>query len=240
MIKEKSKKLALDVIYNEDGISGIDRIPDKCIDLLLTDPPYGISQQLNCKGQKLGRTAKLDFDFGSWDKNMDISWADKALSKVKGWAIIFCAKQDISRYWKIFEINNFKAIDVLVWQKPDPLPLNAKSKMLNAWESAIIGKREGAFFGGYCTHNIFKFQAPKGRNRVHPTQKPLELIKRLIELTTQKNDIILDMFIGSGTTAIAAKQMGRRYIGFETDKQYYKIANDIVNTQMKEISLFSK
>ncbi len=222
---KKHGDLVLNRIYNSDGVKGLDKIPDSSIDLLITDPPYGISQKLNCKGQKLGTTAKLDFDYGKWDQSWQdneqfIKWADVALKKVKGWAIIFCAKQDISKYWSYFEKHGFKAIDVIVWQKPDPIPLNGKSKLLNAWESAIIGKKNSAFFGGYCTHNIFKYQAPKGKSRVHPTQKPLGLFKELIELTTQENAIVLDIFMGSGTTGIACKQLNRNYIGFETNKKY--------------------
>lgn len=98
--------LLLNKIYNSDGIlRGLDKIPDNSIDLLLTDPPYNISRTLNCKGQKLGSTAKLDFDYGSWDEQ-DVNnpeklhqWAYTALKKVKGWAVIFCAKQDIGNYW---------------------------------------------------------------------------------------------------------------------------------------------
>lgn len=233
-MRKKIGKIHLNSIYNSDGITGLDKIPNNSIDLLLTDPPYKISQQLNCKGKRLGSTAKLDFDFGEWDERDDgkfINWVDEALPKVKGWAIVFCAKQNIGDYWKFFEKHNFKAIDTLVWQKPDPLPLNGKTKFLNAWESAIIGKKNGAYFGGYCTHNIFKYQAPKGKNRIHPTQKPLGLIKELIELTTKRSGIVLDPFMGSGTTAIACTHLGRHFVGFEIDKKYCTTARKIVEKE---------
>jgi hypothetical protein len=63
----------------------------------------------------------------------------------------------------------------------------------------------------------------------HPTIKPLELVKRHIAHATQQNDIVADFFLGSGTTCVAAKELGRRYIGFEIDEQYYKIAKDRLN-----------
>ena len=234
-------KVGLNQIHNRDGISGMDEIEDHSIDLLITDPPYGISRHLNCKGKRLGSTAKLDFDFGEWDedaKDAEFSkWVDKALSKVRGWAIIFCAKQDIGNYWNYFEAHDFKAIDALVWRKPDPLPLNGKTKMLNAWEAAIIGKQNGAFFGGYCTHNIFMYQAPKGKSRIHPTQKPLGLFRELIELTTRKEDVILDPFAGSGTTAVACKQLGRNYMCFEIDEAYCKAARNAVDVENSKTRL---
>ena len=126
-------------------MKGLKKIPDGSVNLLIADPPYGISQTLNCKGQRLGTTAKLDFDFGEWDES-SLDWCPIALKKTKGWAVIFCSKRNIGKYWDIMEKMKFIAIDALVWQKPDPVPLNGKTKFLNAWETAIIGKRNG----GYC------------------------------------------------------------------------------------------
>ncbi|NMB48549.1 site-specific DNA-methyltransferase [Candidatus Kuenenbacteria bacterium] len=220
----------INTIQNIDCLDGFKKIPDNSVDLILTDPPYGISRELNCKNQRLGTTAKLNFDFGEWDK-FNKKWFEIAIHKTKGWIISFCAKKDIGFYWNILEKNDFKAIDVIVWQKPDPIPLNGKTKMLNAWEAAIIGKKAGAHFAGKCQHNIFKYQAPKGKDRIHPTQKPTNLMEELIILTTKKGDLVLDPFMGSGTTAVACIKTGRNYIGFEIDKKYYKESLDrIKNT----------
>lgn len=214
-------KKIINTIQNIDCLDGFKQIPDESIDLILTDPPYGISRELNCKNKRLGTTARLDFNFGKWDQ-FNEAWFNIAVKKTKGWIISFCAKKDIGFYWNILEKNGFKAIDVIVWQKPDPVPLNGKTKLLNAWEAAIIGKRPGAYFTGKCKHNIFKYQAPKGKDRIHRTQKPLGLMEELILLTTKKDDLVLDPFLGSGTTAVACIKTGRNYIGFEINKKYYK------------------
>ena len=233
------EKLELNKIYCMDCMDGLKKLPDMSAHLLIADPPYGISRQLNCKGQRLGTTAKLNFDFGEWDE-LNMHWVGEALKKTKGWAIIFCAKKDIGKYWDILEKNKFIAIDALVWQKPDPVPLNGKSKFLNAWESAVIGKRNGSYWGGYCTHNIIKYQAPKGKNRIHPTQKPLGLIKELIKLTTKQNHTVLDPFMGSGTTAVACKLLGRKYIGFEINKDYCKSAEARLKNTEKSLISFTQ
>jgi DNA modification methylase len=233
----KIDNLKLNTIYNLDCVEGLKRIPNKSVELLLTDPPYGISRSLNCEGQKLGSTAKLNFNFGKWDK-VNNDWVKEALEKTNGWAIIFCAKRDIDMYWNLLEKEKFIAIDVIVWQKPDPIPLNGKTKFLNAWESAIIGKRNGSYWGGYCTHNILKYQAPKGKERIHPTQKPLKLIQELIKLTTKEGNTVLDPFMGSGTTAVAAKSLKRKFIGFEIDKKYFKLAEDRLNNTISNKTLF--
>jgi len=225
-------------IQNMDCMEGLKKLPDGSVHLLLTDPPYGISRELNCKGQRLGTTAKLNFNFGDWDK-LNHNWIEQAIKKTNGWAIIFCAKREIGKYWDLLEKEGFIAIDSLVWQKPDPVPLNGKSKFLNAWESAVIGKRNSAYWNGYCTHNIIKCQAPKGKDRIHPTQKPLKLIQELIKLTTKEDDIVLDPFMGSGTTAVASKLLGRNFIGFEIDPKYCKIAEERINKTEKPLSMIN-
>jgi DNA modification methylase len=205
-------------------IDALKQMPDDSVDLIIADPPYGISRNLNCKGKRLGTTAKLDFNFGEWDK-FEKEWFGLAVHKTRGWMMTFCAKKDVGHFIDVLEKNKFIAVDVLVWQKPDPVPLNAKSRFLNAWEAVVIGKKPGAYWGSKYEHNIIKVQAPKGKNRVHPTQKPVELIKKLVALTTKKGDLVLDPFMGSGTTAAACVELNRNYIGFEISKEYCRLAN---------------
>lgn len=216
---KRYEKLPLNKIIRGHAVEELKKIPDKSIDLILADPPYGISRDLNCKNKRLGTTAKLNFNFGEWDK-FDKEWFEVATDKTRGWIISFCAKKDIGTFWNILEKKGFLAIDSLVWQKPDPIPLNAKSRFLNAWEAIVVGKKPGGIWNSSYQHNILKFQAPKGRDRIHPTQKPVDLIKKLIELTTKKGDIVVDPFIGSGTTAVASIELSRNYIGFEVSEIY--------------------
>lgn len=218
---DKYTKLPLNQIICGDAVTELQKLPNESADLIVTDPPYGISRELNCKGQRLGTTAKLNFNFGEWD-TFNKEWFEIALKKTKGWMMTFCAKKDVGFFIDGLEKNGFIAIDVLVWQKPDPIPLNAKSRFLNAWEAIVIGKKPGAAWNSNYEHNIIKFQAPKGKNRIHPTQKPVELIKKLIDLTTKEGDVVLDPFMGSGTTAVACLESKRSYIGFEISKEYWK------------------
>jgi len=225
---EKYRVLPVNQIICGDAVEELKKIPDNSVDLVITDPPYGISRELNCKNKRLGSTAKLNFNFGEWDK-FSSEWLDLAIKKTNGWFISFCAKKDIATFWAALENNGFIAIDALVWQKPDPVPLNAKSRFLNAWEMAVMGKRPGATWNSTYEHNILKYQAPKNKNRIHPTQKPLELIKKLILLTTKKDGLVLDPFMGSGTTAAACKESNRNYIGFEISEEYCGLAKNRIN-----------
>ena len=223
-VKVENWQSWINTIQNMDCIEGLKSMPDNSVDVVISDPPYGISRDLNVKGKRLGTTAILDFNYGKWDK-FDKEWFELALKKTRGWIFTFCAKKDVGLFWADLEKHNFKAIDVMVWQKPDPIPLNAKSKFLNAWEAIVIGKKASGKWRSTYQHNIIKIQAPKGKSRIHPTQKPVELIKQLIELTTDPGDLVLDPFMGSGTTAVAAKESGRDYIGFEVSKKYWKDAS---------------
>ena len=82
-----------------------------------------------------------------------------------------------------------------------------------------------------------KFKQPKGK---HGTMKPVELIERFIELSSNENDIILDGFMGSGTTAVACMNTNRNFIGFELDKKYFELANDRIEKHNKQMELFEK
>ena len=226
--KKNDWKDWVNTIQNIDCLTGMHMIPDGSLDLVIADPPYGISKELNCKGQKLGTTAKLNFNFGEWDK-LDKAWFEIAIKKTKGWMMTFCAKKDVGYFIERLESEGFIAVDVIVWQKPDPLPLNAKSRFLNAWEAVVVGKRSGATWNSNYEHNIIKMPAPKGKNRFHPTQKPVALIQRLIELSTNEGDLILDPFMGSGTAAVAAIQSKRNYIGFENSKEYWTKSQERIN-----------
>jgi len=224
----------LNTIQCTNCLVALKKLPNKSIELLLTDPTYGISRELNTKGKRLGTTAKLDFNFGDWDI-FNKKWVELAIPKVKGWFISFCAKKDIGFYWNSLEKHKFKAIDALVWQKPDPLPLNAKSRFLNAWEAAVMGKRPGTTWNSTYEHNIINFQAPKGKNRIHPTQKPLKLIEKLISLTTNPKDLVVDPFMGSGTTAVACKKLKRNYIGFEINPKYCRQAKKRIKNEQETL-----
>ena len=84
---------------------------------------------------------------------------------------------------------------------------------------------------------MIQFQAPKGKSRTHPTQKPVGLIKELVRLTTREGDIVLDPFMGSGTTGVVCKALGRHYIGFEISEEYCALAKKRIQNS-SEVELF--
>lgn len=133
---------------------------------------------------------------------------------------------------------------ILVWCKTNPIP-TTNNNWLSDIEYCIYVRGEGVRLNdGYELKSKW-YQSPINQSDKdlykHPTIKPLELVKRHILHSTQPNDIVLDCFAGSGTTCLAAKETGRRYIGMEIDKEYHKIAVNRLNgiTAQGQISIFT-
>ena len=215
-----------------DGIEAATELEDQSVDLLLTDPPYGISSPYTCEKQVPRRLRKNGTDFimprghfGDWDYGFKPEeWTGIVLPKVKGWAVIFCAQVQIGEYSEILKGHDFAAVGTLVWQKTNPVPFNHKFKPINAWEALVIGKRSGTKFNGKVVHNVFTFKSPSPQQRIHPTQKPLPLLRKFVELFSDTGDTVLDPFAGSATTVIASASMNRKVIAYEQDLKFYHAA----------------
>ena len=215
-----------------DGIHAAASIKDGTIDLLLTDPPYGISKTYTCEKQVPRRLRKdgRDFimpkgNFGKWDQPVQpVEWLKVVLPKVGGWFVTFCAQAQIGTYTEFLQENHFVAVGTLVWQKTNPVPFNHKYKPINAWEAVVVGKRPGTKFNGNVVHNVFRYKSPSPQQRIHPTQKPLALLRKFVELFSNKGDIVFDPFAGAATTLIAAHGMGRLALAYENDPAIYHAA----------------
>lgn len=215
-----------------DGIEAAKALPDQSIDLLLTDPPYGISKRYTSEKQVPRRLRKdgTDFimpkgDFGNWDRAVSPrDWTNVVLPKVRGWFVTFCAQAQIGEYCEILKEQKFVAVGTLVWQKTNPVPFNHRYKPINAWEALVIGKRPGTKFNGSVVHNVFVYKSPSPQQRIHTTQKPLALMQRFVELFSDEGDFVYEPFAGSATTVIAASGMGRKILAYEKDPQIFQSA----------------
>ena len=239
-MRVQSKKMKYEYKTNNvkfmfgDGVDAASKLENGSIDMLLTDPPYGISSPYTCEKQipRRIRTTGADFimpkgEFGDWDHGFSPEeWTDVVLPKIKGWAVIFCAQAQIGQYSTIMKKHKFNAIGTLVWHKTNPVPFNHKFKPLNAWEAAVVGKRPGTKFNGKSVHNVFTYKSPSPQHRIHPTQKPVLLMEKLIDLFSDKQGVILDPFAGSATTLVAAINMNRKCVGYENSEEYYRAAVD--------------
>ena len=154
---------------------------------------------------------------------------DRIMSRI--YIYIWCSKWQVEPILKHY-IDKGCNFDILTWHKTNPLP-TMNNTYANDTEYCILAREKGTeLYGTYDTKKKYYVtglnQADKELYK-HPTIKPLQIIKNLIINSTKENDIVLDCFCGSGTTCVAAKELNRRFIGIEIDKEYWKIANDRLN-----------
>lgn len=198
---------------------------------IVTDPPYNISQDNNFNTLSNPRKG---VDFGTWDNNFDLlSWIpayEKILDK-NGSFIVFCSYRNISSIIEIMEKNNLVVKDIIIWKKTNPMPRNINRRYVQDSEFAIWAVKKNSKWIFNKNKNMpymrstFETSIVSGKERTkHPTQKSLLLMKELIKIHTNPDDLILDPFMGSGTTGIASIEMDRRFIGIESNPLYFDIA----------------
>ncbi len=130
-------------------------------------------------------------------------------------------------------------IRLIIWEKSNPVPLNSKRNYLTgAREIAVLGVKKGKpTFHSEYDKGVYQFPIPNNRKRYHPTQKPLQLMEALIEKHSNGGDLVLDTFMGSGTTGVACKNLDRNFIGIELDTEYFKIAENRIKELIDQTSL---
>lgn len=220
-------------IFRDDAFYWIENELEKKIKVnhIITDPPYNISKKNNFSTMKNPRQG---VNFGAWDNNFALlEWIEK-FSKIldkNGSFIVFCSYKFISDIHKVCESSNLEVKDILVWQKNNPMPRNTNRRYVQDMEFALWAVKKGAKWtfnkpdNSPYLRSLYKFPVVAGKERTsHPTQKSLALMSEIIKIHTNPNDKILDPFMGSGTTGVAAVMENRYFIGIEKDKDYFKIA----------------
>lgn len=190
---------------------------DKSIELCVTDIPYG---EVNRKSNGLRNLDKHKADEVTFLLSDFLSELNRIIF---GSIYIFCGTEQVSEIRKTLIEYSFST-RLIIWEKTNPSPMNGQHIWLSGVECCVYGKRKGAVFNGHCNNTVLRF--PCGRNKLHPTQKPLDLIKQLIEFSSNKGGLVIDPCMGSGTTGIACKELERDFIGIELDKEYFEIAKN--------------
>jgi site-specific DNA-methyltransferase (adenine-specific) len=204
------------------------------VDLLLTDPPYSVSVAGSVHHGLPGKGSRnLDFFAGDDDwasmtslVSERISLAQEHLNET-GSAYIWCGHRQFGNLLSIFEGEGYST-RFLVWAKECPPPAPPNSGWSSGAELCVYAYKPGRTWNGkWQTNNVLTYDSYRyGQpGKVdHPTQKPLDMIQNLMALTSSQNALILDPFMGSGTTLVAAKNLGRKAIGIEIEERYCEIA----------------
>lgn len=224
-------------LYHEDSYKFIDQLLESGVkvDHIITDPPYNISKDNNFSTMNNPRTG---VDFGQWDRGgFDLySWIPKyaKLLNKNGSMIIFCSYLYISHIADVLnsEECGMDVKDVLIWKKTNPMPRNRDRRYVQDMEFAIwaVKKRAKWVFNRPkdvpYLRSIIETPLVSGKEKLgHKTQKSLMLMEKIIKVHTNPGQLVLDPFMGSGSTGEAALLNGRRFIGIELDDKHFKMSS---------------
>lgn len=213
-----------------DCLERMKEIPDSSVDLVLTDPPYNIARANNF--HTMGRAG---IDFGEWDKGFDLFSYMKEVPRVlnkNGGVVIFNDWKNLGDIARFGESLGLVVKDMLRWEKSNPMPRNKDRRYITDYECAVwmtMPKSKWVFNRQSVTYDRPLFRGsltPKSEKTGHTTQKPVYLIEALLKTHSNEHHLVLDMFLGSGTTGVACKNLNRKFIGIEMDDGYFGIAKE--------------
>jgi site-specific DNA-methyltransferase (adenine-specific)/modification methylase len=222
-------------LIHGDSFEKLKDLDDRCVDALITDPPYGTNDKYG-KNIKRG-DHNTSFGVIEWDKTLPLDFLKECYRVMKDdtWGFIFTDKKEVTTIWNYLETVGFSPRNTFYWIKTNKAPTPRKN-FKSSVETAVVftkGRTNKKWVGGGNQNNFFECPFVIGKEKVnHPTQKPVKLIKHIISLISNEGDVILDPFIGSGTTAVASLEINRECIGIEIDEENIKISqNRIKDTQ---------
>lgn len=229
-------------LYNDDCLKIIKNIPDESIDLIVTDPPYkltsrGGSGNMGGYWKKTKAKKGVIFDYNNISCEEYLPEFYRIL-KQKTICYIMCNNTNLINMLNVATKCGFKFVKCLIWQKGNKI---CGRYYMSCFEYIILLRKGGDKPINKCgTPDILPIYINKMKdsngNNLHDTEKPVELMKILIENSSNQNEIVLDPFMGIGSTGIAAKQLDRNFIGIEIDEKYFKIAQKRINNLLdKEV-----
>ncbi len=205
-------------LYNGDCLELLKNIQDESVDCIITDPPYGIGYQSNMKKNK-------DLPM-FYDRNT--AWVSEYLYKAyrvmkkDAHLYMFCPQQKIDEFKQKIE-SFFILKNILVWNKGGFGMGDLEGSYAPSYEFILFAvKEQGRKLNGKRERDVLNYG--KAKPEYHPTQKPIDLLEFLIEKSTNEGDIVLDTFMGSGSTGVACRRKNRRFIGMEISDEYFNSA----------------
>ena len=265
-MQSSDSKVTYHRIYLADCFKVLPKIPSDSIDLVFADPPYNISKKKGL-GWKYSKHITMQEEWDMFSKDdyfqFNMQWITEALRTLKhGGSLWICGS-----FHNIYQVgfilqhyNDVKINNSIVWFKPNAQPNITCRMFTESTEHLIWAAKNGNKkwkFNYEATKKIHDTLNPENKQTrnvwaipltpksekwagIHPTQKPIELLRRIILACTDKGDTVLDPFLGSGTTSVVAKMLERNSIGIEKEKKYEKIINKRLNPPQQKLGEFSK
>jgi len=208
----------INTITNGDALTVLRRIESESVDFIITDPPYGIDYQSNWSQAKTPKIAN--------DKKPFIWWLYDAFRVLTDGGGLLCfSRWDVQQIFiDAMKIAGFAVKSVVVWDRVAHGMGDLKSAFAPRHDTCIFAVKGSYAFPNGRPQDVIRCQRIDGSRLAHPNEKPVELMRKLIDATTKPGDLILDPFAGSGSTLVAAIKSGRRYIGIEISQQHCETA----------------
>ena len=232
------------VIYNQDCLVGMKDIPDKCVDLIVTDPPYRVTSRGGggtMSGYWTGEKAKKGYVFAHNDIDVSEYIGEfYRLLKDRSHCYIMCNNSNLPHFFDVISKSKFNFVKLLVWDKCTKIC--GKYYMGQVEHIFLLRKGGDKPINDCGTSDLLSFPNKKEKqedgSNIHDSQKPIGLFQTMIENSSKEGEIILDPFMGSGTTAIACMRANRHFIGFELDKKYFDITEYRIKQEQSQLKLF--
>jgi len=250
--------MEINIIHNKSCLDGLKELPDACIDLIFTDPPYYQYRAQNVKGLKNHKDVVTEFEFDGFNSEDEyLQFLEDVLTecfrvcKPGASGYLWCGDDFVSYLNRIVERVGFQFRKVIHWHKTNPFPAIYTRKMYsNSMEMMVhFSKGIPKTWNHKSVNEMHNFihspeqynqqhesdmaempnfiQTPicMGKERTkHKTQKPLKVCLPYIEISSNQDDLVLDPFMGSGSTAVASKMLQRNFIGYELSEEFCKFA----------------
>lgn len=217
-------------LINGDCNKELDKIIDTGFkfDFILIDPPYKLENHGGTRKAMARRMNKIKDEIDFISNGFDYDTIFNKLIELQNIVnmCIFCSNKQISKIMGWFEDKGY-SVTLLVWKKTNPSPL-CNLKHISDLEFIVYVRGKGAYWNSdenlEIKYKLKQHSIINGKNKFHPTEKPVNLLKELIRLHTKENDMILDCFMGSGSTGVACKELNRNFVGIKLNKEYFEIA----------------
>jgi site-specific DNA-methyltransferase (adenine-specific)/modification methylase len=226
-------------LIHADSASYIHTIPDHSVDLILTDPPYNLGMY-STGNIELTWRKDMNNDVAEWDKiTFDPAvWVDEFIRILKptGNIFAFTSYNLLGKWHEVFD-PRFDTFQFMVWHKTNPPPKIYRAGFLNSCELIVCLWNKGHtwnFISQSGMHNFIESPICMGSERVkdphHPTQKPLKVLRHIIQIASNPGDVVFDPFMGVGSTGVAAIELERHFLGVELDERYFHAAQKRLDT----------
>jgi site-specific DNA-methyltransferase (adenine-specific) len=238
-----------------DPVSGLASLPDKSVDHVITDPPYeaeahtlqrrvkrsgGGASEYGGEDERIAKVEALSFPPMTEEQRAAVA---RELGRVvRRWVVVFCQVEAALKWAHALQAGGLVYRRTGIWVKPDGMPQFSGDRPGMGYESLVIAHAPGrSTWNGGGRHGVWTFNkiGPDDRDRTgHETQKPLALMEALVRDFTDEGDLVLDPFAGSGTTGVACRRLGRRFLGWERDPKYAAIAEKRIAGAREQMRMF--